>query len=1277
MSVPFTPLKKRPTKYNRYRGTASQRPALFLDGGMSGPNPGQKKHKQGKRSAPKPIEDAFLPGLPIQTHEQIRQAAAQAGAAHGIHVEVDNTPRFLAEDSDEPMSFDDNGVPPRSPDVPRYPPPPPSRAKRSRKPRPEKTRVFLNWTTLLPELHTPYLQRKATAGGPHRTICTDTTCTKRIANVTCVYWDRFERRSFSHCGHAPLAHQIVAAGLFPSAPENARFAFCVDLLDFYFHLFHHSADSASAAAASISAFHRERGYILRNRHGQTISEGYKRPLQFAIQWYDIMKSQIETKASESLAQSAAAQAPERPDNGQTAHPDVDMQDVPAPHTAPTGGDATPRCSEFLRRCCPLCFEELTFGRGADEGMDFHVAVDANFNQRHNSAAGDCPPPGYEYVYQLSPDRVARMEERLVEEGKRPRPYRAEVPEEVIAGCHQSHEAGDPSKHKTAGKQFDDKGMLALVCRHDAPLCFANVADPGEGQKYALAAIEWLFEHIPDTATVVTLYDIGCVTDRTRTLYDVLPLGVSERLIFATSAMHAYAHQWTCQLGYNPRFKPGLGLSDGEGVERLWSRLRKLIGITRWVSRERRLILLDRQLKYVGDTIRADLPRWIARRRKAISKKRWEASELLFESGHGLASAKEQWALQREAELSLSSQPESRLRREMQAVLALQDQIDTVQTAITNAGHEITRGDRSAASRRARASIGRLEVKHEQLVLEASELYATLNIQGDFQEIAGLGLEFTSTLLQAHEARRNCRERLIEQFHEWSRLDAASGGAHQPLGTSLHQRARAALQKRAPALQRAISRYNKLCARLERLRPNGSTFPLPEPLSTDLKKVRDDGAYLQDVYVSQNVGPAPLWVTDPTLRSAIRAMHVLQRCDEEEQRLSRETANYHHWLIRHSTALCLAARGPANTLLLPLFRQEAAQLEATIHSARSSGVLSTGDATSLLSITAHLLPTPTTPAMRSSINADDSDSEDDSEDSEMDLEELRLREGDIALAVMDEDWEPDLLSGIGNLTVVPTRRVSRNPTIDAVQITFSAAPPLPQKHVLPVPPIGLQYETDILDLPLPRAGSTTEAAHALSSQGYAELKSVTSPLGEDVFYCVVAALRTISRPSASKYAIIHPAVVSAWEDGMSAMLLTADPMFRHVGNASAIMVPVYSSSQTSLAVVWPAKGVIELYSAVQTPEMVHRHAKIAAAFVEELAALREDPTTMPAGRDTGWVTWIRAPKDAIDDFDQSVWVSAVVHALFNGKAMTDLTSLTCCRYRQFLTHVVLHRTEPNF
>lgn len=148
------------------------------------------------------------------------------------------------------------------------------------------------------------------------------------------------------------------------------------------------------------------------------------------------------------------------------------------------------------------------------------------------------------------------------------------------------------------EKFDDGGQMALVCRHDIPLFLANIDTPGEQQKYSVALFEHLFSLLPSCATVVGLYDVGCVLDRSLQLvstfpislctlfthdwlqYDILPSNIVERLLLATSAMHAYAHQWSCQIVYNPRLRKGLGLSDGEGVERLWSKMRKLIGITR-------------------------------------------------------------------------------------------------------------------------------------------------------------------------------------------------------------------------------------------------------------------------------------------------------------------------------------------------------------------------------------------------------------------------------------------------------------------------------------------------------------------------------------------------------------------------------------------------------------------------------------------------------------------------------------------------------------------------
>lgn len=47
-------------------------------------------------------------------------------------------------------------------------------------------------------------------------------------------------------------------------------------------------------------------------------------------------------------------------------------------------------------------------------------------------------------------------------------------------------------------------------------------------------------------------------------------------MWAVSVFHAYGHQWACQLVFHPRKCDGFGLSDGEGCERFWSAIRRLI-----------------------------------------------------------------------------------------------------------------------------------------------------------------------------------------------------------------------------------------------------------------------------------------------------------------------------------------------------------------------------------------------------------------------------------------------------------------------------------------------------------------------------------------------------------------------------------------------------------------------------------------------------------------------------------------------------------------------------
>ena len=73
---------------------------------------------------------------------------------------------------------------------------------------------------------------------------------------------------------------------------------------------------------------------------------------------------------------------------------------------------------------------------------------------------------------------------------------------AVDACKKSYEAADENKSKADVGTFNDIGLMALVCRHDIPLFFANIDTPGEQQKYAVALLEHIFTLLPASATVV-------------------------------------------------------------------------------------------------------------------------------------------------------------------------------------------------------------------------------------------------------------------------------------------------------------------------------------------------------------------------------------------------------------------------------------------------------------------------------------------------------------------------------------------------------------------------------------------------------------------------------------------------------------------------------------------------------------------------------------------------------------------------------------------------------
>lgn len=147
------------------------------------------------------------------------------------------------------------------------------------------------------------------------------------------------------------------------------------------------------------------------------------------------------------------------------------------------------------------------------GGDIHISLDGNFHHQHRRSSGSNPSvyiPDF-FVPKAEVDKVGR---RI--EAQRPRRYSKKSSTALDAAldeCERVYTAADGCKVKTNADIFDDTGLMALVCRHDILIFFANIDTPGEQQKFAISLIEKLFEHLPPSASVTVLYDVGCVLDQ--------------------------------------------------------------------------------------------------------------------------------------------------------------------------------------------------------------------------------------------------------------------------------------------------------------------------------------------------------------------------------------------------------------------------------------------------------------------------------------------------------------------------------------------------------------------------------------------------------------------------------------------------------------------------------------------------------------------------------------------------------------------------------------------
>ncbi|KII82649.1 hypothetical protein PLICRDRAFT_66933, partial [Plicaturopsis crispa FD-325 SS-3] len=477
----------------------------------------------------------------------------------------------------------------------------------------------------------------------------------------------------SVCACRPAALQLLRRGLFPCAPIAPSLAVDVRMLEFVTTLFVRMPPNATAWCDTLESFLDGRGYKLDSR------DSLRRRFSNALLWYGSLVNATKSVVTAYLEESRLSLRPsvceDSSDDSTRGRSRVTVEEVADEDAAPSvasSGDVSDedanedsdggasshqsqeepplsRPSEYLRQRCPLCFG----GKNCHDPSvvaDVIACLDACFTQkRRKNKDGQRDPPRSHPDSVFMPEEDVEAMRAFVEATRgssrtRSRPAETQedvdgdryegnlrVPNSVLDECKDSFGAADEKREAASTQFFIDTDLMGLLCRHDRVLWLINMTTAGERQYYALALIKKFFEHLPPSMTVGILYDIGCQLHRSCVKWDFLP-DVRDRITFGLAVFHAYGHQWACQIIYHPRKCVGFGLTDGEGCERFWSAIKKLIPVLRVSGYHQRLFVLDTQVKHLDEKSLHGMGLWLSRRWVHCQRKKSDAVDLLKKCG---------------------------------------------------------------------------------------------------------------------------------------------------------------------------------------------------------------------------------------------------------------------------------------------------------------------------------------------------------------------------------------------------------------------------------------------------------------------------------------------------------------------------------------------------------------------------------------------------------------------------------------------------------------------
>lgn len=304
-----------------------------------------RRHRQARRSqpvehhypVPPPVAQAHLntDGFEGAFEDDYWQTAADESAADA----ADATGDAGRGEDDVFMANSDDPPPPT---VFQIPPPKARRSARvKRVATPKKMLLYMKWDETLPKLRQPLLEYMGNLPTSVPPRCGVLGCSESMRRVTCVSWDRTlfmvlsvpvltrsrlrgtafrrlptqttchpaRRKRFlpvrSRVRHIRVLHQAAGLLLSPVVPlggfsngsgSRPSWIPCRSRL------------RLTGCGGTLVYCFRGLLFLIRDQ-GEVIDEGYRRPLQYAIQWYDILRSQIEHDVETAVHESKMSEHP--------------------------------------------------------------------------------------------------------------------------------------------------------------------------------------------------------------------------------------------------------------------------------------------------------------------------------------------------------------------------------------------------------------------------------------------------------------------------------------------------------------------------------------------------------------------------------------------------------------------------------------------------------------------------------------------------------------------------------------------------------------------------------------------------------------------------------------------------------------------------------------------------------------------------------------------------------------------------------------------------------